>query len=265
MSEKKREDIETTNSSLPGIAGIIEGLIRRFRNVVPIVVLSMIYLLGAVCMGIALLPAVYFIHYTYQFTHDLPQVLHLASLSIAIGIGYFLFGFTLIVVIPLVNFVLRLRLKPWRGIYYSLGTVPWFLHNALAYIVRYAFLKFITPTPFNIAYLRWMGMKIGKGTQVNTTNISDPSLLELEDNVTIGGSATLICHYGAGGFLIIEPVRIRKGATIGLRAIIMGDVEIGAGAKVLANSVVMPKTRIPAGEVWAGVPAQCIRKAEQEE
>jgi serine acetyltransferase len=108
-----------------------------------------------------------------------------------------------------------------------------------------------------------MGMKIGRGVQLNTTNISDPSLIELGDKVTIGGSATIVAHYGQGGFLVIAPVKIGEGVTVGLKATIMGDVEIGEYAKILPNSVVLPKTRIPAGETWGGVPAVKIDLASQ--
>jgi serine acetyltransferase len=38
----------------------------------------------------------------------------------------------------------------------------------------------------------------------------------------------------------------------------MGGVEVGEKAKVLAGSFVLPNTRIPAGETWAGIPAQRV-------
>ncbi len=139
------------------------------------------------------------------------------------------------------------RLKPFRGSYYSLTSVPWYFHNAFTYIVRYTFLEFITPTPLNLLFYRLMGMKIGRGAHINTTNISDPCLIEIEDKVTIGGSVHIIAHYASHGYLIVEPVKIRKGATVGLKATIMGDVEIGEGATIAPHEVVLPKSRIPAG------------------
>ncbi len=90
-------------------------------------------------------------------------------------------------------------------------------------------------------------MKIGKNVHLNTTNISDPCLIEIEDKVTIGGSVHIIAHYATKGYLIVEPVRIKKGATVGLKATIMGDVEIGEGATIAPHEVVFPKSRIPAG------------------
>ncbi|MCB0361759.1 MAG: hypothetical protein KDD35_03520, partial [Bdellovibrionales bacterium] len=136
----------------------------------------------------------------------------------------------------------------WKGIWFSLPAIPWYIHNALTYIVRYTFLEFITPTPLNVLFYRMMGMKIGKGVVINTTNISDPCMISLGDYVTIGGSAHLLAHYGQKGVLIISPVVIESGATIGLKASIMGDVVVGKNAIVKPHTALLPKTRLGEGE-----------------
>jgi len=109
-----------------------------------------------------------------------------------------------------------------------------------------------------------MGMKIGRHAFVNTDLLSDPSLLTLGDDVTIGGSARIFAHYGGGGNLVIEPVVIGDRATIGLAATIMGDVRIGRGAVVLPHSAVLPGSRIGDDEVWGGVPARPIPREEMD-
>ena len=171
----------------------------------------------------------------------------IAATACGLILSYFIYGLTLIFVIPLFNFLMPFRLRPFRGGYYSIATVPWYFHNAFTYIVRYTFLEFVTPTPLNILFYRLMGMKIGKGAHVNTTNISDPCLIEIEDKVTIGGSVHIIAHYASHGYLIVAPVTIRKGATVGLKATIMGDVDIGEGATIGPHEVVLPKSRISPG------------------
>ncbi|MCK5104746.1 MAG: hypothetical protein KAR17_18110, partial [Cyclobacteriaceae bacterium] len=95
-------------------------------------------------------------------------------------------------------------------------------------------------------FYKMMGMKIGKHAHINTTNISDAAMIEIGDKVTIGGSATIFAHYASKGYLVVEPVKIKAGATIGIKATVMGDVEIGEGAMIGPHEVVMPKTRIPA-------------------
>ena len=90
-----------------------------------------------------------------------------------------------------------------------------------------------------------MGMKIGKGVHINTTNISDAGLIELGDHVTIGGSATLFAHYAMKGYLVVSNLKIEEGVTIGLKATIMGDVEIGKYATIAPHEVILPKSKIP--------------------
>lgn len=110
-----------------------------------------------------------------------------------------------------------------------------------------------------------MGMKIGTGTVINTAYISDPSMIQMGKKVTIGGSVTIVGHYGQAGLLIISPVRIGDNCTIGLKASIMGGVTIGNNVKIMPHSVVMPKTTIPDGETWGGVPAKKVGPIQNDE
>lgn len=183
---------------------------------------------------------------------------HYPLTGLALAASYFTYGLTLLLVAPALNLVLGGRLRPYRGSAVSLAALRWYVHCTLTLVVRYSFLEFVTPSPFAQLYYRLMGMKIGRHVTINSTAIADPSLIEMEDGVTIGGTASIMAHYAQGGYLVVAPVRLRSGATIGLRAIVMGGVEVGEKAKVLAGSFVLPNTRIPAGETWAGIPAQRI-------
>jgi acetyltransferase-like isoleucine patch superfamily enzyme len=251
-------DTDPSGSHHDGISGIYESVFRRFKTPMFMVTMVPLYLMGTVCLGISLTPAFYFLsHCWFWSSNNIPNLV-IPAMALAAAAGFFIFGFALMAVTPMFNFVLARRLRPHRGTYYSIEFLPWYIHNGLTYLVRYIFLEFVTPTPFNVLFYRMMGMKMGYGCQINTTAISDPGLIELGNKVTIGGSVTLVAHYGMGGYLVVTPTKIGDGVTLGLRAIIMGGAEIGAGAKVLPNSVVLPKTRIPPGEIWGGVPASKI-------
>lgn len=245
--ENKRIDVDTTKSELKGLAGFIESFLRKFRMASYLIALIPLYFFCLLAMGISASPGIFIFNLISEKTVHWWPVLHDISLGFGIVTAYFLYGISILFVIPLFNFLIPLRLKPFRGPYYSLTSVPWYIHNAFTYVVRYTFLEFVTPTPLNVLFYKMMGMKVGKGVHINTTNISDPALIELEDKVTIGGSATIIAHYASQGYLIVERVKIGKGTTIGIKATIMGDVEIGAGAVIAPHEVVYPKSRIPAG------------------
>ncbi len=265
---KKRFDLDPGASAHKGVGGLIETLLRRFKVFAHIGALIPLYLIASACIGLSLAPGLTLIHKIWDATHAWSLWVRYPVVSMAAGMGFFLYGFTLMLILPVLNLLVRKQIRPWRGPYYSLQTVSWYIHNGLTYLARFTFLEFVTPTPFGTQFYRSMGMRVGKNVQLNTTHISDPLMIEIGDHVTIGGSATIIGHYGSGGLLVLAPVVIKDRAVIGLKATVFGDVTIGVGAKVLAHSVVLPGTRIPDGETWAGVPAQKIdlkamRKAQR--
>ncbi len=246
-NNNQREDVEARTSSRKGVSGLLETFLRRFRLLSYLIAMIPLYLLCVLAMAISATPGVYIFYQIMEATHTWMDILHYGSLAFGVILGYLLYGITIIFVIPFFNFLMPFRVRPFRGSYYSITAVPWFFHNAYTYVVRYTFLEFVTPTPLNLLFYKMMGMKMGKGVHINTTNISDPSLIELGDKVTIGGSATIIAHYASQGYLIVEPVKIGRGVTIGIKATVMGDVEIGEGAVVAPHEVILPKSRIPAG------------------
>jgi len=245
LENKEIFDTQSTKSNRTGALGIIETFMRKFRNFGFLLFLSPICFFYILAVGVSLFPGVSLFRLVLDHTQNSHWVIKNLLLGCSIGAAYFSYGITLIFVIPLINKLLFLKVRPHRASWYSLSVIPWYYHNALTYLVRYTFLDIITPTPLNKLFYQMMGMKIGKGTVINTSNISDPCLIEIGENVTIGGSATLVAHYGQKGLLVIDRLIIKDKATIGLRASLFGNVVVGKGALVKAHEVLLPKTRIP--------------------
>ena len=246
----------------PPPSGAVDRFVRRFNNVSYALAVLVLYLVGASALGVALTPAAWLVRMYGPPLWSAGGVLPLLELSVLLAISVFVWGFALLVVVPVYNFLLPTRLHEFRGHYFTAAAVPWYLHNGLFYLVRFTFLPFVTLTPFAILFLRAMGMKMGERPRISTEMISDPSMITLGDDVTIGGSAHVFCHFGGGGHLVIMPVIIGSRATIGLKATIMGDVVIGEEAVILPHSVVLPGSRVLAGERWGGVPARPISEGE---
>jgi acetyltransferase-like isoleucine patch superfamily enzyme len=220
--------------------------------------------LASTALGLALAPALWCYEHLAAWSGQLPGPLPWLGQATSLALCFFIAGLALLVAVPVYNWVLPTRIQPFKGGYYSIYAVPWFLHNGLFYLVRYTFLPFVTLTPFGIWFLKAMGMKIGRHAFINTEYISDPQLITLGDDAALGGSVRIFAHYGGGGNLIVAPVVIGRRATIGLGATVMGDVEVGEGATVLPHSVLLPGSRVGPGETWGGVPAQRIEREEME-
>lgn len=246
----------------PPAAGMVDGFIRRFKMAAHLLALLALYALAATAIGCALAPALWFLDVWNGWFAGLRGWAHWLAFGTGCGIAFFMAGLALLVVVPIYNFVLPTRVRPFKGGYFSIASVPWFLHNGLFYLVRYTVLPFFTLTPFGMWFLRAMGMKLGKRAFVNTEFISDPRLITLGDDVVIGGSVHLFAHYGGGGHLTIAPVLIGARATVGHKATVMGDVEIAHDATILPHSVLLPGSRVGEGETWGGVPARRITREE---
>jgi maltose O-acetyltransferase len=93
-------------------------------------------------------------------------------------------------------------------------------------------------------------------------NVWEPVVLE--EGVVLGHQVAFLTgsHGQSGG--VTDPtaasrgvITVRSGAWIASRATVLGGVEIGQGASVAAGAVVT--CDVPAGELWAGVPARKVR------
>lgn len=244
--------------------GLLDRTLRRFARASYYGFVLLIFAIAASALGWAAVPALWIASIAERWSAHVPGWAHYPVLGLGLSAAFFVFGFALLVVVPTYNAVLPTRVKPFKGGYYTIHAVPWFLHNALFYLVRYTFLNFVTLTPFGVWFLKGMGMKIGRHAFVNTDYISDPCMITLGDDVTLGGSVRIFAHYGGGGNLVIAPVVIGDRATIGIAATIMGDVRIGSDAVILPHSAVLPGSRVADGETWGGVPARPIPREEMD-
>lgn len=247
-----------------GALAALDRWIRHFGHAAHLLAAVALYAVLAAVIALALAPALAMLWHWLPWALAGESWLRWPLAGLGFGLAFFLAGFALLLVVALVNRLLPTRVRPYDGTYYSLAAVPWALHNGLFYLARYTFLPYVTLTPFGIGFLRAMGMRIGRRAFINTEFISDPCLITIGDDVVVGGSVHLFAHYGGGGHLVIAPVVIGDGATIGQKATVMGDVVVGARAKVLPHSVLLPGSRVGAGETWAGVPARRLDPMEME-
>jgi acetyltransferase-like isoleucine patch superfamily enzyme len=252
------------HSKSPPPSGALEVFLRRFARFSYAIVVLLVYVLASAALGLALAPVLWGWHWLSGIGANWMPVLHWIWLGFVGSLCFFGFGLHLIFVVPLFNFLLPTRVKPFKGGYYQLKAVPWFLHNALFYLVRFTFLPFVTLTPFGVWFLKAMGMKIGRHAFINTEYISDPQLITIGDDAALGGSVRIFAHYGGGGNLVVAPILIGDKATLGAGCCVMGDVEIGERAVILPQSVVLPGSRVPAGETWGGIPARRITRDEMD-
>ena len=99
---------------------------------------------------------------------------------------------------------------------------------------------------------------------INTAGLADLSMLEIGNNVMIGGGVALICHASERGFIRLAPTRIGNNVSIGISSVILPDCEIGDGASIAPCSLLPKGTKIPPKGVWGGNPLRDLRAARRE-
>ncbi|MHC4107029.1 MAG: acyltransferase [Planctomycetota bacterium] len=102
---------------------------------------------------------------------------------------------------------------------------------------------------------------IGRLTVKAGANVQDNCVLH-----TFPGRDVLVeedGHIGHGA--VLHGCTVRRGALIGIRAVVMDDAEIGEESLVAAMAFVKAKTIVPPRTLVAGVPAKVVRSLEPDE
>lgn len=233
--------------------------IRRLFTPVQVAITLLLFAETAVILGVAAFPAVEGWLWAARRVAPLPESARVLLLCVAGAAAYFVFGLALMVVLPVARLAtLALGTPVGRFPYFSVGAFRWASFNALTLMLRFTFVNWIRVTPLLPLYHRLMGMKVGARVQINTAVVADQNLITIGDDSVIGGDVTLVAHAAERGYLVTAPVRIGRGVTVGLMAVVFPGCDIGDGAVIAAGSVLSKGTRVPPGEIWAGVPARRV-------
>ena len=223
-------------------------------TLVRVLLSAFMYATGIIVLGTAIFPGVFLLYQIWAHTASVILGLRLLYFCFGFVFGYFLSGAMLMTIVSLIRIIFQMQLKEGEYSGDSFGIFKWLYINAFFLAVKVAFMDFILLTPYISLFFRLMGAKIGKNVEINSKNMMDLSLLEIGDNVIIGGNATVICHSFERGGIVLKKIKIGNNVIIGLNSVIFPGVEIGNNAVVAAGAIVPKDTRIPANTTYFGTP-----------
>jgi acetyltransferase-like isoleucine patch superfamily enzyme len=231
--------------------------------------------LGIVFYGGALVPALLLGAWAHER-------LGLVGLALALPLAYLAFLLALVLAVGLVRLLLVPTPRVGRhAMPFSGGLAVWACHLLLQ---RFINLGPIEDSVFYLGslrtlYLALMGARVHPSANVSGgTTLMDLTLLEIGRGSIVGAGCAIFGHYVVEKHLVLARNRIGARVVVGARTLIgpgleAGDgafigaacaigprVTIGAGARVEGGSTVLPGTSIPAGEIWAGVPARRVER-----
>lgn len=151
------------------------------------------------------------------------------------------------------------RVRKGEHAFWSCWCARWdFLYMAWEFLARPA-LAALEGTLLLPWYLRAMGSRIGRRVVLGSgfAQVVDPDMLDLGNDATV--HALFQAHTFEDRMLKIGPVRVRAGATVGSGAVLLYGADVGEGARVAPQSVVMKGERLLPGRAYSGSPAHPMR------
>ncbi|MCX6194673.1 MAG: DapH/DapD/GlmU-related protein, partial [Cytophagales bacterium] len=116
------------------------------------------------------------------------------------------------------------------------------------------FLDYLRGTPFIALFFRSLGVKVGKMTYLDTTDITEFDLVQIGNYTEINLDAGPQTHLFEDRIMKIGSVAVGDFSTIGARSVLLFGTEIGKNCKISALSLVMKGEKIQANTTWEGIP-----------
>jgi len=211
------------------------------------------YVFYGLVIGISLIPSGYLIYQAYNRL-ELEQIAHLGIFMLCIGISVYLFFISALFVFGIVERLLVIGFRPGRYSVASFTFMRWLIYSGLHTFLLHFVLPYTTGTCWSRIFYRLLGAKIGKNVFINTNGLHDAYLLELGDNVVVGGKTDISCHIFEGNELILGKVKIGSNTLIGTGCYIMPGAEIGNHCNIGIYSYVRKKKKIEDNSMIMAIP-----------
>jgi non-ribosomal peptide synthetase-like protein len=151
------------------------------------------------------------------------------------------------------------RLPPGRFPLWGVTYFRWWLVNKFCELPD---VYLLAASPWMPLYLRALGARIGRDVIIDAVTIGAPSLLTVEDGVSIGTFVNIENARVEGGSLVLGPVHLRRASVVDSYAVLENDTELGERARLGGQSALKAGRRIPADENWEGAPARRVDRAQ---
>ncbi len=119
-------------------------------------------------------------------------------------------------------------------------------------------LQFLKGTAWLPNLLKLMGVKIGRRVYMNTTDVTEYDMITIGDDAALNEDSGPQSHLFEDRVMKIGPVKIGARSSIGSKAIVLYDTEVGEDVEIEALSLVMKGEHLPDGTIWTGSPVKPI-------
>jgi acetyltransferase-like isoleucine patch superfamily enzyme len=228
---------------------------------IPLTILT--FCLYGVLIGISLLPSLWLVLILWKRYPPLLSGANLALCSLSLGLALFVYFLTGALTMGVCIRLLSWGIKPGCYAMYSFTMFRWLLYSGIYHIAGMTILAYVPMSFINEYFFRLVGAKIGKNCALNTWLLNDAYLLDIGDNVIIGGKTDISCHTFEKGCLILSPVKIGSNTLIGQNCYISPGVSVGAHATIGQYAFIRKNKKIADHSIYSalgGLPIRTITK-----
>lgn len=177
--------------------------------------------------------------------------LAISFVAVSVGIA-FIQSFTVIAVKWLLMGVYKPGMQPmwswWAMRTEAVAVLYWGLAGKVL-------LEHLVGTPFLPWMLRLLGVKIGRGVCMLTTDITEFDCVTIGDYATINRTSALQTHLYEDRIMKVGRVTVGQGVSVGAFSTVLYDTKVGDYARLRPLTIVMKGESIPAHSEWEGAPA----------
>ena len=178
----------------------------------------------------------------------LQEIISLLGVYICINIATVVVGIAM-------KWILLGRTKPGRYPLWGSYYFRWWLTQRFLGLLH---VKWFQGSPIMRLYLRALGARIGDDALIGEAEWGAPDLVSIGAGASLGSKLKFANARVEGDQLIIGCIEIGEDAYIGTSCVIEEDVVIERSAEVKDLSSVPAGSRLGAGEIWDGSPAQKV-------
>jgi non-ribosomal peptide synthetase-like protein len=201
---------------------------------------------------IILISSIFFIAYTSDLLSDQSVF----SIIIKIPFYYLAFmGLPLFLITVILKWIIVGRYKSAK--YPMWNYKVWFsefVTSTYEALVVPFFFEYLIGTPWLPFFLKFFGVKTGKRIFLNTTDVTEFDMVTIGDDVAMNEECGPQTHLFEDRVMKIGAIKFGNRVTIGSRAIVLYDSEIGDGVMIEPLSLIMKGETIPENTQWGGSP-----------
>ncbi len=218
-----------------------------------------VYAFYGVVIGMSLAPSALFLYKMYEFL-PFNCILNVFLYALCVGVAIYLFFIVACVIFGVFEMLLTLGFKPGKYSTSSPTFIRWIVYSGLHVILLNMVLPYVSGTMWAKLFYKILGAKIGKNVFINTPGLHDAYLLEIGDNVVIGGGANISCHIFEGNELYLGKITIGNNTLISADTYIMPGATIGNECNIGIKGIVRKNKKIEDRSILMGFPATPIKK-----